>query len=51
MEVIADPEDYIKVLSIEGSVIKVGTLDCQVMDWIEYVTLTLKPPSGWHFTG
>jgi hypothetical protein len=47
-EVVASPEDYLKIFSQNGTV-KVPGDDFLVFDWKEEARVHLKPTSQWHF--
>ncbi|KAG5866609.1 hypothetical protein JTB14_035087 [Gonioctena quinquepunctata] len=48
LEVITQPEDYLKIFSKIGTVVHVGE-GCSVYDWKESVKNILKLPGSWHF--
>lgn len=48
LESIIHPNEYIKIFSDSGTVIRVG-LDFEVEDWKDASKSVVKPPNQWHF--
>lgn len=46
---IIKPEEYIQIFEENGTVIELGSEDCQNFNWKEAVTAVQKKPANWHF--